>query len=183
MREFLIDEWKTILAVTAFCCAVFGWFYLDEMKKANAKAAPHVYSCIQPGKSYGGYTLGSSLNGLPTANWTLQTDELGIPHYTDISDKLTLGFRDNKLASIQIAVNAIENDNSCMADIQTYTQSHPPKSRPIEANNKRYTNYNGLIRIEQKIASAPPNATEISAPNTETNSPVFKTTAWLIVNP
>ena len=85
MHSFIKAEWKTILTLIILGGALYGWFYLDAIKRAEEAAAPYEYTCIRAGKGLLDYELGTPLSTLePQLNAFQQTrdDALQVIRYS-----------------------------------------------------------------------------------------------------
>ena len=104
MHSFLKAEWKTILGVFVFCGSIFAWFYVQELRKAEAEAAPYQYECLRAGDGILDYRLGMTFDELSGGikDFTRTEDAvLGVSRYARADGALALNFRNNQVVSIE----------------------------------------------------------------------------------
>ncbi len=156
MHSFFKAEWKTILALTLFGGALYGWFYFDAVKKAEKAAAPYEYTCIQAGKALMDYQLGTNLKTLEPQLLDFQSsrdEALNTIRYTRNDGLIALNFRAEKLSSIEYWPNPAISMPSCEADIAEFTKTHKSTSEAIAANDQNWIIYPGLVAIESTKAN------------------------------
>lgn len=153
MHSFLKAEWKTILGVIIFCGAIFAWFYVQEMRKAEAAAAPYEYECLRAGDGILDYRLGMTFDELSdTIRDYTQTEDtvLGVSRYERSDGALALNFRDNRVVSIEFYPDKTEPDSRCISDAKIWKSTSKDVAEPIPAGNRVHIIYEGLILIQEQ---------------------------------
>ena len=147
MHEFLLAEWKTMLAVFVFCSAIFAWFYVDEVQKAEEAAKPYEYQCLDPGERVLDYALGMPLSALNLGDFELQTDPVfGIKKYRRHDGAVVLHFRNDVL----VKAEWFPQDMDCGQDFDRLN-SFKQVSQPIPYYGEVYELYEGFVRVMPEV--------------------------------
>ncbi len=155
MHDFIVAEWKTLLAVCLFCGCIFGWFYADEIEKAKEDTKQYQMSCIRPGESVLDYKLGT-----PRAQFDLSAftaSDSGLPNTTlyQNSDNTTiLAFRDDMLVAAQISLDAPDFSDACKDDLKHFKKTASAVAQAIPFEQSTDNIYEGLIVVTQTIPAA-----------------------------
>ena len=158
MKDFIIAEYKTIILVLLFCGGIFMWFYNRELskEKAKAEAKAWVYTCLEPGKRVGDFTLGSPAPALDD-RWEVVRDVLpGMTVWRQSQGGIVLNVSpDNTIRTIELYPDEANYD-ACNADFEAGIKGKSPTSS-IKVDGTLYIRYAGiqsvsrLVEEEQKV--------------------------------
>ena len=152
MKDFLIAEYKTIILVLLFCGGIFFWFYERELAKDQAKeeAKAWVYTCMEPGKRVGDYTLGTQAPPLDE-HWEKVTNV--IPGMTvwrhDLGDIVLNVAPDNTIRTIELYPDE-ERYEACNADFEAGTKGSSP-TVSIKVDGTLYIRYSGIQSVSRLV--------------------------------
>lgn len=181
MNSFLKAEWKTIVAVTLFCGAIFGWFYYQETLNIEAEEASYEYTCIFAGEGLLSDKLGMTYDELaPKLSGFLKSEDKTIDttSFESPDHIITYHFRQNRLASIEYYPDMNNLDEACAADFEQFKKTHSQKSAPILSQDKKTIAYEGLVIVQGKIKNT--NETESSF-NNDDNEVKLRDIGWIIL--
>ena len=176
MHDFIVAEWKTLLAVFLFCGCIFGWFYADEIEKAKEDTKQYQMACIRPGESVLGYKLGSSSSQFDLSGFT--ASDVNLPNtrqYRNSDNTITLTFRDDKLVAAQISLDAPDFSDACKEDLKHFKKTASTVAQAIPFDQSTDNIYEGLVVVTQ--TTAPTDDAD------ENSKPAVKSDASIIVVP
>ena len=151
MHSFLKAEWKTLLLVFVFGGVLYGWFYHQEVQKAEKAAAPYEYKCIKAGVGLLEYQLGTSLNELAPqlGDFKSTADEaLNTVRYVRNDGMIALNFTADRLASAEYWPTDDLSIPSCDIDVVVFAKQNAPVSESISANDQKWIIYDGVVAVE-----------------------------------
>lgn len=150
MHDFLVAEWKTLVAVVLFCGCIFGWFYADEVEKSKIDNAQYQMKCIRPGESVLGYKLGTPVSQLDLAGFTATNGGLeNTTQYHSSDDGIVLTFRNDILVAAQIAIDHPDFSDSCKEDLKHFKKSTSTVAQAIPFEKSTDNIYEGLVVVTQ----------------------------------
>ncbi len=152
MKDFLIAEYKTIILVLLFCGGIFLWFYERELAKDQAKkeAKVWVYTCMEPGKRVGDYTLGTQAPQQDNT-WEIVHDAVpGLTVWRHTNDNIVLNVApDNTIRTIEFYPDE-ERYDACNADFEAGTKGKSPSSS-IKVDGTLYIRYSGIQSVSRLV--------------------------------
>ena len=151
MRDFIVAEWKTLLAVIIFCGGIFAWFYHDELQNAaQEQKDEYQMTCLHPGQSVMDYAIGTPSSQYDLSRFERSNDDtFGISTYTRDDGAVTLTFRDDKLVSAEILVGAGVLPIDCLNDYHHYKTTEQPEAESISYGDTTDAIYKGLVVVTQ----------------------------------
>ena len=156
MHDFIVAEWKTLLAVLLFCGCIFGWFYADEIEKAKNDNKQYQMTCIQPGESILGYKIGTPISQIDLSGFMpFDNADLHVTQFRpkDNSD-IVLTFRDNKLVTIELTLDNPDFSETCREDLKYFKKKNSPVAQSIAVGDTTDNIYEGLVLVTKTTATA-----------------------------
>ncbi len=159
MHSFFKAEWLTIVTTFLFIGSLFGYFYYQELNKADQKTDRYVMQCIHPGKGILDYKLNTSIDTINLNDFEKSTDEdLKTTHYKSPDKSFILDVRDNTIVAIEYYFDPETADNEdanvCIKDLNEWTKGYSETAESIESEGYQHHIYEGLVVIKktEKIA-------------------------------
>jgi len=165
MRDFLVAEWKTLLFTIVFCSTIFGWFYLDEARRALPETETvHSYTCLKPGKALADFELGLSQQAFERSaqakNFSRlsEASPLEMASFVNADGSFRLNFVHDKLKTIEYYPTAMAPDDACHRDFIEWSRQFPQNAAPIFAEGNAYARHPGIIAVRHTDSATTPSA-------------------------
>ena len=155
MHDFLVAEWKTLLAVLLFCGCIFAWFYADEVKKAQNDNSQYQMTCIRPGESILDYKLGTPISQIDLTDFIPSSNaNLHVTQYRKNNDSsVTLSFRDDKLITVEVDLQNPDFSDTCREDLKFFKKKQSPVAQSIPVGDTTDNIYEGLVLVTKTTPS------------------------------
>lgn len=181
MHSFLKAEWKTIVTVTLFCSAIFGWFYYQETLKEEVKDAPYEFTCIFAGNGLFNDKLGMSYDELaPKLSGFSQSEDkaIGTAQFESPDHVIIYHFRQNRLTSIEYYPDMEHLDDNCAADFDQIKKTKSQIAEPISYQNRTNHIYEGIVIVKENIEQTDGSNSDLNDSSNEVKS---QDIGWIIL--